>query len=78
MHCFTHTRNLKTQAFFGEKKKKPEQNWAWWCTPLIPVPEWLRQEDQIILGYIVRLRPALATRDSVSNKTKQIYKPNPK
>jgi hypothetical protein len=48
-----------------KKKKKKKYGWTWWCTPIIPALEGLRQEDY-------RLEANWATRqDLVSKKTRQ-------
>jgi hypothetical protein len=29
----------------NQKKKKKKTSWAWWCTPLIPIPALRRQRQ---------------------------------
>jgi hypothetical protein len=46
---------------------KIEACWVWWCTPVIPAPGRLRQEDlkfRVRMGYI--------TKDTVSKKKSKI------
>jgi hypothetical protein len=56
---------LSSNPSIAKKKKKKKYGWTWWCTPIIPALEGLRQEDY-------RLEANWATRqDLVSKKTRQ-------